>query len=85
MSNKTYDTLKMVALILTPVLAFCASLVNIWGIPHGEQIVATLTAIDTLIGAVVLVANKMYHGDNEEAEQEPEEAAGENTEETTKE
>lgn len=43
MTNKQYDTLKTIALILTPVLAFLASLVNIWGFPHGEQIVATLT------------------------------------------
>lgn len=61
MSNHTYDTLKTIALILTPVLAFLASLVNIWGLPCGEQIVATLTAIDTLIGAIVVVANKSYN------------------------
>lgn len=62
MTNRQYDTLKTVALILTPVLAFLASLVNIWGIPYGEQIVATLTAIDTLVGAVVVVTNKAYKG-----------------------
>jgi hypothetical protein len=62
MTNKQYDTLKTIALILTPVLAFLASLVNIWGFPHGEQIVATLTAIDTLVGAVVVVTNKAYKG-----------------------
>ena len=62
MSNRTYDTMKLIALILAPVLAFLASLVNIWGVQHGEQIVATLTAIDTLIGAIVVAANKMYKG-----------------------
>ena len=62
MTNKQYDALKTVALILTPVLAFLASLVNIWGFPHGEQIVATLTAIDTLVGAVVVVTNRNYKG-----------------------
>ena len=31
-----------------------------YGIPYGEQIVATLTALDTLIGAVVVIANKQY-------------------------
>ena len=60
MSNKQYDTLKMIALILTPVLAFLASLTNIWHVPYAEQIVATLTALDTLIGAVVVIANKQY-------------------------
>ena len=61
MSNKTYDRLKVTALILTPVLAFIASLVNIWGLPYGEQIVATLTAIDTLIGAIVVASNNAYN------------------------
>jgi small basic protein len=60
MTNKQYDTLKMIALILTPVLAFLASLTNIWHVPYAEQLVATLTALDTLIGAVVVVANKQY-------------------------
>ena len=60
MTNKQYDTLKMIALILTPVLAFLASLTNIWHFQYAEQIVATLTALDTLIGAVVVIANKQY-------------------------
>ena len=60
MSNRQYDILKMVALILTPVLAFLASITNIWHFPYAEQIVATLTALDTLVGAVVVIANKQY-------------------------
>lgn len=60
MSNKTYDTLKLVALILTPVLAFLASVANIWNIPYSEQIVATLTGIDTLVGAIVVALKTAY-------------------------
>ena len=60
MSNKTYDTLKLVALILTPVLAFLASVANIWDIPYSEQIVATLTGIDTLVGAIVVALKTAY-------------------------
>ena len=62
MTNQQYDTLKTIALIITPILAFLASCVTIWGIPYGEQIVATLTALDTLFGAVVVVANSKYKG-----------------------
>ena len=61
MSNKTYDTLKTVALILVPVLAFIASLVNIWEVPQADKIVATLTALDTLVGAIVIAAGKAYN------------------------
>ena len=62
MSNTTYDRIKFCALLVAPVVAFIASLVSIWGIPYGEQIVATLTALDTLIGAVVVISNKRYNG-----------------------
>lgn len=60
MSNKTYDIIKTTALIITPVLAFIASMVSIWDIPYGAQITATLTAIDTLAGAIVIVAKTIY-------------------------
>lgn len=60
MSNRTYDTLKLIALILTPVLAFLASVANIWNIPYSEQIVATLTGIDTLVGAIVVALKTAY-------------------------
>lgn len=60
MSNKTYDIIKNTALIVTPILAFIASLVSIWDIPYGAQITATLTAIDTLAGAIVVVAKTIY-------------------------
>ena len=60
MSNKTYDTLKLIALILTPVLAFLASVANIWNIPYSEQIVATLTGIDALVGAIVVALKTAY-------------------------
>lgn len=68
MTNQQYDTLKTIALIITPVLAFLASVVTIWGIPYGEQIVATLTALDTLFGAVVVVTNQQYKGGEDGSE-----------------
>ena len=62
MSNKTYDIIKAIALFAVPVLAFAASLCSIWNVPYCEQITATLTAIDTLLGGVVIVAKKLYVG-----------------------
>lgn len=60
MSNKTYDTIKLIGLIAVPVLAFIASLCSIWNVPYCEQITATLTAIDTLIGAIVVIVKAYY-------------------------
>lgn len=66
MTNKTYDTIKTVALFAVPVLAFAASLCSIWNVPYCEQITATLTALDTLLGAIVIVAKKLYDGKQKE-------------------
>ena len=60
MTDKTYDTLKFIALLIAPSVTFVASLVDIWGITNGPQIVATLAAIDTLIGAVVVIAKQAW-------------------------
>lgn len=62
MSNKTYDTIKIVALVITPLMAFIASMCNIWEVPNADKITATLALIDTLAGAIVVISNKIYTG-----------------------
>lgn len=57
--DKVYDILKWVCLIALPAcgtLYFALS--GIWGFPYGEQIVGTLTAIDTFLGALIGVSAK---------------------------
>lgn len=67
LSNKTYDILKKVALILAPLITFIGALCAIWGVPHSEQITATLAALDTLIGSLLTISsyqhNKPYEMD----------------------
>lgn len=60
LTNKAYDTLKLIALLIAPIVTFVASLVDIWGIPYGSQIVATLAALDVLFGAIVAIAKSIY-------------------------
>lgn len=59
-SDKTYDFIKMVALIGAPVIVFLSALCNIWSVPHAAELTATLAAIDTLIGAVVAALKAAY-------------------------
>lgn len=59
-SDKTYDIIKMVALIGAPVIVFLSALCNIWSVPHAAELTATLAAIDTLIGAVVAALKASY-------------------------
>lgn len=66
LSNKVYDVLKWVALILLPAtgtLYFALS--GIWGLPYGEQIVGTITAIDTFLGAILGISSINYNKSNE--------------------
>lgn len=60
MSNRTYDTLKAIGLVAVPIITFLIALVNIWGFPHSAEIVASLSALDVLIGAIVTVAKNIY-------------------------
>lgn len=60
-SNKVYDILKWVALVVFPAIATLFSAISmIWGIPYGEQITSTIIAIDTALGAILGVSSIKY-------------------------
>lgn len=70
LSNKTYDILKYIAQILLPAIGtLYFALAGIWGFPYGEQIVGTITAVDTCLGILLGIStaqyNKMQPPDNE--------------------
>lgn len=61
MSNKLYDILKWIALILLPALGtLYFALSGIWGLPYGEEIVGTITAIDAFLGALLGISSINY-------------------------
>ncbi len=63
MSNETYDILKYIAQIVLPAagtLYFALS--QIWGLPFGEQVVGTITAVDAFLGAILKVSTDAYEG-----------------------
>ena len=62
MKNETYDVLKYVAQILLPAIAtLYFAVANIWGLPYGEQIVGTITAIDAFLGVCLGISSDNYH------------------------
>ena len=62
MSDKAYDVLKFIAQIVLPALAtFYLTLAGIWGLPYGEQISGTIMAIDTLLGAILMISSTKYN------------------------
>lgn len=61
MSNKTYDVLKWVAMYLLPATGtLYFALAGIWGLPYGEQIVGTITAVDTFLGVILGISSAQY-------------------------
>lgn len=61
MSNKTYDVLKWIALVVLPALAtLYFALAGIWGFPYGEEVVGTITAIDAFLGAILGISSINY-------------------------
>ena len=61
MSNKTYDILKNIALIVLPALAtLWLTIAKIWGLPYGEEIAATITAVDVFLGALLKISSSFY-------------------------
>ena len=62
LKNETYDILKWIALVLIPAIgALYFGLSQIWGFPYGEEIVGTLTLIDTFLGAILGISTINYN------------------------
>lgn len=60
-SDRTYNVLKWVAQIVLPALgAMYFGLSQIWGLPYGEEIVGTITVIDTFLGALLGISTAQY-------------------------
>lgn len=67
MNNKVYDVLKYITQIVIPAIAtLYFALAGIWGLPYGEQIVGTLTAIDTFLGVLLGISSYNYNKGGDE-------------------
>lgn len=65
MSNKCYDVLKFIAQVVLPALGtLYFALAGIWGFPYGEQIVGTITAVDTFLGVLLGISTAQYKKNN---------------------
>lgn len=65
-SNKVYDILKWIAQYLLPALGtLYFALARVWGFPFGEEIVATLAAVDTFLGVILGISTAQYNKEKE--------------------
>lgn len=61
LNDKTYDILKWIAQYVLPAAGtLYFALAGIWGLPYGEQIVGTITAVDTFLGVLLGISTANY-------------------------
>ena len=65
LSNRIYDILTYVALIALPAIGtLYFTLSQIWGLPYGEEVVGTIAAVDTFLGALLQISTAIYKKNN---------------------
>ena len=61
MSNKVYDILKWVVMIVLPAIStLYFALSSIWGWPYAEEVVGTIAAVTTFLGALLGISSAQY-------------------------
>lgn len=61
MCDKTYNVLKWMAQLLQPAMGtLYFALASIWHLPYGEQVVGTITAVDTFLGVILGITTAQY-------------------------
>ena len=68
LSNKTFDFLKWMAMFFLPALATLVKVIfTIWNLPYGNEISATIVAVNTFLGAILGISNIAYYNQKEES------------------
>lgn len=63
-SDATYNRLKWIAMYLLPSLGtLYFTCCGIWNLPYGEQVLGTITALDTFLGVLLGISKSQYTGD----------------------
>lgn len=66
LSNRTYDVLKWICIIVLPALAtLYRGVGTIWSLPYVEEIPQTIIVIDAFLGALLGVSTIQYNKNNE--------------------
>ena len=66
MSNRLYDILKWVVMIVLPAIStLYFALSSIWGWPYAEEVVGTIAAVTAFLGALLGISNAQYKKVNE--------------------
>ena len=61
LTDKLYNKMKWIAQFVLPATGtLYFALASIWGLPYGEQVIGTLTAIDIFLGVILGISTQTY-------------------------
>lgn len=67
LSNEAYDVLKWLSLVFFDAVGVLyKTLSSVWGLPYGEEVLTTCSAIALFIGAIIGVSTAQYNKDKAE-------------------
>lgn len=62
LTDKVYNTLKWLVMIFLPAVGtLYFALASIWGLPYVEEVLGTITAINTFLGALIGISTTQYN------------------------
>lgn len=61
MSNKAFDTLRLIEAVFVPLATFLIAMTDTWNMPYATQIAATIAALNVCFGAVIEALRKLYN------------------------
>ena len=62
MTNRTFDILKFFTTLVLPALGtLYFALSQIWGLPYGDEIVGTITAVVTFMATILKISSVQYY------------------------
>jgi len=62
LSNNTFNQLKWVAMYLLPAIGtLYFTIASIWHLPYAEQVVGTITALDTFLAIILGISTNLYN------------------------
>ena len=68
MPNKVYDILKNISVLLPILASAYFGLSQIWGFPYGEQIVGSLTILETALVSLLKASSVKYNKEQKKQE-----------------
>lgn len=69
LNSRTYDRLKQITQIWLPAAGtLYFSLAQIWNLPHGEQVVGTITAVVLFFGILLGISKKQYEASGDDSQ-----------------